>query len=272
MNGIFRLYFRRNLPWAGLGVAVSLLSFPLLSHFRTFEDPDILLFFWITIMLPAACLLLGAAAGAEAASEAASGAETVLPVSGFARLSGAALSAVATAALISAVLLVVAGRLKSGGAFVQGGANMPTAAYLLTMLEACVFSFVFGRLSGSVIAGIAAGGGLAFLTTSGILSSVAVDALIIDDARIAPMKIAIMACSALCGVLSLKYISELYDRKARPGLRNSGAAALLLSAGLLAAGLMLAASKGRAERILAPAFPGDALYHHKYYFYLKRKS
>jgi hypothetical protein len=257
MSRIFLLYFRRSLPWAGLGVAVSLLSIPALSRFSMFRDPDILLFFWISIMLPAACLLLGATAGAETASETASGAETVLPVSGFARLSGAALSATATAALISAVLLLAAYKLKAGGASVAGGFNMPTYAYLLTMLEACVFSFVFGRLSGSVIAGIAAGGGLALLTTSGILSSIAVDALIIDDARIAPVKIAMLALSALCGLASLKYISAICDRKARPGLRNAGAAALLLAAGLLTAGGMLAASKGRAERILVPAHPGD---------------
>lgn len=257
MRGIFWFYFRRNLPWAGLVLAVSLLSIPMLSRFYLLQDPDILLFFWVSIILPAACLLLGAATGAETASETASGAETVLPVSGFSRLAGAALSAVVIGALISAVLLAVSGSLKGGASYIHGGFNTATTTYLLTMLQACIFAFVFGRLSGSVLAGAVAGGGLALLTTSGILSSIAVDSLIIYDGRTAPVKIAMLAFSAVCGLLSLKYISELHDRKARAGFRNAGAAALLLAAGLIAAGLMLASSKSRAERILAPASAGD---------------
>lgn len=260
MNRVFALYFKKSLPGIGIGLAVALLSIPLLSRFAMFADKDIMLFFWVSMALPAAAVILGGMTGAETASETATEAEAALPVSAFSRLAGAGLAAISAIAVIAAVLLVVSGRLKNGTAFIQGGFNLGSAAYLLALLQACAFSFVFGRLSRSMIAGAAAGGGLALLTTTGILASVAVDALLLGDGREAPVKIVLLGVSGLCALFSLKYVSEIAERKARPGFRNVGAAALLLSAGLIAAGGLLAVSKGRAHKLLISARQGDKAY------------
>ena len=255
MNRIFILYFKKNLPGVATGLAVALLSIPLLSRFSLFADPDILLFFWVSIALPAAAVVLGGMTGAEAASETAKDAEAVLPVSGF-----AGLAAIAAIAVIAAVLLAVSGHLKHGTAYIQGGLNFGSAAYLLGLLEACAFSFVFGKLSRSMIAGAAAGGGLAVLTTTGILASVAVDSLLLGDGRAAYFKILMLGVPGFCAILSLKYLSEISERKTKAGLRNLGPAILLLTIGLIASGGLLAVSKARAHKLLIPARQGDLAY------------
>ena len=58
-------------------------------------------------------------------------------------------------------------------------------------------------------------------------------------------------------MLSLRYIAAVSDRKSRPSPRVVVPAVLLLSAGLLAAGLLLGVSKARAHKLLVQARAGD---------------
>lgn len=256
MRSIFFLYFRRSLPWTAVALAAAAALMPLLTRFSAFSDPDIVRALWFTILLPAACLIIGSTAGAETAATEAAEAETQLPVSGFARLSGAALAALAAAALLAAAIVPLY-LLFGGGSVFPKGPGFVSAAYALALLLGCVYAFVFGRLSGSIFAGAAAGAVLAALTAAGALTSIGVDAMVNFDNRLAYYKLAALLFAAACALLSLKYISALGDRKAGHGLATTGLAALLLAAGVLAGGTLLASSKRNAERLLIPAFTGD---------------
>lgn len=254
MTRIFLFYFRRNLLWTGLGLIATLICMQLLAHSSLVANPaDTLRALWGVILLPAACLIVGATAGAEAGSPEASGAESLLPVSGFARLAGAAFAALLTAALLAAATVPISA-LYGSGDFLRG---VTPSFYGLTLLQGCIYAFAFGRLSGSIFAGTAAGAALAALTTTGVIISIGVDAMIQLDSRLAYQKLWGLVFSAGCAFFSLKYISALSDRKAKPGIKTTGMVALLLSTGVLTAALMFTLSKRKAERMLIPAFNGD---------------
>lgn len=256
MRSIFILYFKRSLPWTAVALAAAAALMPLLTRFSAFSDPDIVRALWFTILLPASCLIIGSTAGAETAAPEAAEAENQLPVSGFARLSGAALSALAAAALLAAAVVPLY-LLFGGGSVFPKEPGFVSAAYALALLLGCVYAFAFGRLSGSIFAGAAAGAVLAALTTAGTLTSIGVDAMVNFDNRLAYSKLAALPFAAACALLALKYISALGDRKARHGIKTTGLAALLLAAGALTGGTLLASSKRNAERLLIPAFTGD---------------
>lgn len=259
MRNIFFLYFKRSLPWTAGALAAAAVLMPLLTRFSAFSDPDIVRALWFTILLPAACLIIGSTAGAETAAPEAAEAENQLPVSGFARLSGAALAALASAVLLAAAIVPLYLLFGGGSAFPKGP-GFVSVSYALALLLGCVYAFAFGRLSGSIFAGAAAGAVLAALTTAGVLTSIGVDAMVNFDNRLAYTKLSALPFAAACALLSLKYISALGDRKAGHGPKTTGLAALLLAAGVLAGGLLLASSKRTAEKLLIPAFAGDIVY------------
>lgn len=257
MTRIFRLYFGRSLPGAAALMGTALLAVLVLPPLKLVVERSTVLYFALVVLLPTLAVILGSLNGAETASEAREEAELALPVSSFGRLLGAALASLAVVALAWLLLVLVLTVLEEDAGLAGVRASLGIGAYLLALLQACAYAFVFGRLSRSLMAGAAAGTIVSLLTTMGILASTAVDAWIVGDPHGAGAKAALFILAGLASLYSLKYVGALGDRKERPSPRNVGAVALLLSAGLLFAGLLLAVSKARAHKILTQARAGD---------------
>lgn len=257
MSRIFRLYFMRSLPGVGAGLALVLLSILILPALKVVDDRSTLLYFALVVLLPALAVILGSLNGTESASESRIEAEAALPVSAFKRQAGAALAALAAVSAAALIMVMLLTLLNEDGGLNNIRTSLGIGAYLLALLQACAYSFVFGRMSRSLLAGAAAGAALALLTTMGILASTVVDASVIGDARGIPLKVLMFALAGVCALLSLKYIASMSDRKQRPGARNIIPVILLLSAGLIASGLLLGVSKARAHRLLVQARAGD---------------
>lgn len=257
MNTIFRLYFRKNLAGTADGAALCLAITPVLAFFDVFLDRDIALLFWGIVVIPGGAMILGALTGADSVSPESLAAESHLPVSPFARLSGAFLSALLPIVAAAVLLLVISNFIKDGRPFFRGGLDLPSAAYVFSIAQACGISFAFGAISRSMAAGAAAGAALTLLTISGTAASVVIDIVLLADGATASFKMLIPAMAAICAALSLRNAGEIIERRPASRTRSLFIAIACLAAGPLASTLALTHSVRAGNRLLSAAGPGD---------------